>query len=238
LELSGLEKALVEVLQPNKLTGPSKNSDYVSLRGFGAEIAHLTDEKIYRDKSHFGLCEALDFASQILELSKDIKFLYGLGKKQAVPETTIIENMVLKYIEFKIKQNDIYEDMLFEGDSFAKLKIMQYFEMDEKNASSLLKEFKRDYVETTHYDGMKLFLEILYSIRLDLPEAYKKLGNVLNNPLITDMETALEELGCTYKELSKYKGTFEESEDMRDLYLSLKSKLMHCEDWDYDDWEE
>ena len=217
-DLSRREIELVEKIKPNqpkkhdlcsKLVGLlfGINADYASLNGFGSEIAHLTGHRIYPTGAPNGLGEALDIFSTILELRKNVKFLYGQKDKEDDSEAIIAEELKRDIAENR-KEVVLYEALLFQGDEAAKQKIVELGLFKSRDLDFVLHLLKREYLMSNHYDGSKLFVEIIDSVNGDLNQAYRKLGRILTNPLVTDMDCALTEIGYTPEALSKYRGVF------------------------------
>jgi len=219
LDLSEDERKLVKRLQPKKqeisslyskalTTFFGRNAGYVSFYGFGSEIAHLTGNKIYPGRVHNGLGEALDLASQIVEFSKDVTFLYERTNQRDNPKEIIKEKLEQDISEGR-KEIVLYETLLFEGEKATKQKMIELGMFKARDVNLALRLLKKQYIMTSHYDGRKLFLEIFDSVNGDLNQTYKKLGNILSNPNVTDMGNALGELGYTPEVLSKYQRIFE-----------------------------
>lgn len=211
--LSEKEENLVKMLQPKKdfnwySTLPSffKKRDYMSLQGFGAEIGHLTGDKIYSGKTKENLGEALDVASQLLELSKDITFLGD----QCPPENldSFSKELCDELLSGYRVDYTLCETLLLEGKAAALMKMTELGPYSLTVLDIALSTLQIDYITTTHYDGKKLFLEVHDSVEGDFDKTYKKLGSILSNPNVDSMESALKELGYSAEELSKYEGVF------------------------------
>jgi hypothetical protein len=192
----------------------SRRRGYVSLNGFGAEVAHLTGMKIYNNKASSRLDEALDLGSQLFEHKKDIEFLRSQEPGLEYPYAQVLqahsEGFLQECISERRKQIEIFETLLFEGDSAAMRKSVALGYCAQEDANWRIEEFKHDYLTTTHYDGVKLFVEVFDSVAGELDKAYLRLGSIMSNPKVRGMESALKELGHTPKELARYKGVFDE----------------------------
>lgn len=191
---------------------------YATLRGFGAEMGHLTGKKIYGNKNDSGLEEAIDCLSQLHEISTDVKTLCDSENVNFNPE---IEKVLLCETLVGARERlDTYEKLLFEGENSA---IEQLSKVCQSEAKNMLEEIKQEYTTTMHFEGIKLLMSLYDNQNLDLNKTYKKAGEILSNPKVN---TTLDALTMLYnpevdtilgrlkwilspnKEISKYKNVF------------------------------
>ena len=221
LDLAIEGKEMIKHLQPNRQKNQSlvarigdmffgEDRNYALLSGFGSEVAHLTGFKLYSDKAHGGLGEALDISSIYLEIAKDIDLLYDRKAKQLDP-SKILNELIKHDISSNRTEVLLYESLLFRGEEATKRSMQDLHFCKPSSINLALNILKKQYVMAAHYDGSKLFLEIFDSVKGNLIEAYKKLGTILANPQVTNMETALAELGYTPERLLEYRGAFEKT---------------------------
>jgi hypothetical protein len=209
------ERGLVSCLRPDEATKIgffdrmllNKSEAYCSLNGFGSEIGHIVGDRIYQGRVHNGLGESLDIASQLLELSKNVQLLTQTTIKVGDLNETLTKHLE-DYISKRREEIEIYETLLFEGDTIAKQKALQTGLCSPRNADFVVALLKKQYVMSTHYDGTILFIGVFDSMGRDLGKTYRRLGEILANPAVTNMETALCELGYSFERLEMYKGVF------------------------------
>ncbi|MEI7719203.1 MAG: hypothetical protein WCI72_05025 [archaeon] len=186
---------------------PSKE-DYALLYGFGGEVGHITGHKIYKNEAKGGLGEALDIGSSLFELLNDVRFI-GEQTKSSKDLDAVFRELYLDNLSFNRQAVSFVETMLFGGVEAMQQQIVAVKKYDKRQATLASLMFKRDYILTSHYDGAKLFLEVYDSVGGNLDKTYLQLGSILAHPKVTNIETALAEVGYSPERLSKYAGLFE-----------------------------
>ena len=184
-----------------------REKKYFSLNGFGSEIAHLVGDALYPKETSKHLGESLDMASQILENSKDVRFLYEISDKKSDLEALMKEELD-EYISHHRRELDICESWLLDGAETARKKIMDEMPAGKLLANTMLSVIYSNFIFSKHYEGRKLFIELFDSVGGDLRQTYKRLGEILSNGNVRDMYAALKELGYSDEKLSKYEGIF------------------------------
>jgi hypothetical protein len=227
-KLADEEEELVRLVEnPNKKLNVLKlylkrisgsYSKYRSLFGLGAELAHLTGEKLYSDRIR-NLGEALDISSTILEIKTDVRFLIENSNPQADLEK-ITEIAVQDQIDTRREELSLYETMILHDENQAREKIKSTLlkkgrKFNNWDLDFILRRLKADYISTGHYEGMKLFLEILDSTGGNLDQTNKRLGQIMANPQVKDMPSALRQLGYSDERLQRYTGAFQPSKTER-----------------------
>jgi hypothetical protein len=221
IPLAGLstdEMEIVEQLRPDKSYEQSlfsfilddlrgKRKEYASLNGFGGEIGHLVGAKIFSSAVSDNLDEALDVSSQLFEFSKNVEFLSREWPEAINPLAFTDESLKEKVSCFRRKV-EFFETLLFEGESATMWKMVALKYCSSEYAEPSLRFLRREYMLTKHYDGIKLFVEVVDSVGGDLAKAYLRLGGILADPDVKDMASALGELGYTPERLAKYQGMF------------------------------
>jgi hypothetical protein len=194
------------------------HKNYVLLYGFGSEIAHLTGDKIFQNRVSNGLGEALDMSSSLLEISKDVR---TIAKEK--------ESLSIQYdmIEEKINENRyflmLFDALIFEKDEKVKQIIEKDINSNPNRTDYIFNNIKRDYQMTSHFEGIKLYLEILDSTERNLNETNLKLGEILAKPHVDSIESAFLEFGYTPQQLAKYEGAFGKNIMERNAFLKKKS---------------
>lgn len=194
------------------------NRKYATLRGFGAEMGHVTGKKLYGNKNDAGLGEALDCLSQLHEISTDVKTLCN---SESISHNNELENVLVCETLVEAREKlEIYEKLLFEGEYSA---IEQLSKICRSEAKNMLEEIKHDYITTMHFEGLKLLISLYDNRNLDINQTYKKAGEILSNPKVNTTLDALTrlynpEVDTTFgrlkwvlspnKEVSKYKSVF------------------------------
>ena len=182
----------------------------MSISGFGAETAHLVGHKLYGQKTiKCGLGETMDIVSQIYEDSINLKTIDGLADKKHDNLGQLEKDMLNTKIEIIRKEISVYEELLFKGeDSAEKLVKKIRPELDHDMAKKMLEKYKVQYVSTSHFDGLKIFLEIYDKEHGNMEKTYKTLGQLLADPKVNNIKDVLEKLGYSGKQLKKYKEVF------------------------------
>jgi hypothetical protein len=214
-DLTEEERGLVSCLRPDEATKIgffrrmilNESEAYCSLNGFGSEIGHLVGNRIYQGRVHNGLGESLDIASQLLELSKNVQLLTRTATKVDEPNS-ILSRYIEDYVSKRREEIELYEDLLFDGKDAAKQKALEIGLCKPNNVDFAVALLRKQYAMSTHYDGTLLFLGIFDSVGRDLRRTYTRLGEILANPSVMNIETALKELGYSPDKLLRYNGIF------------------------------
>lgn len=199
----------------SKLVADNTQADEIknkcmSIRGFGAETAHLVGHKLYGLKTaKCGIGETLDLVSQMYEDSINLKTIDRLADKKHDNLVQLENEIINTKIGFIRKEISVYEELLFKGEDSAEKTVKKIRpELDDDMAKKLLNKYKVQYISTLHFDGFKIFLEIYDKEHGDMEKTYKTLGQLLADPKINNTKDVLEKLGYSGKKLKKYKEVF------------------------------
>ncbi|MDP2906439.1 MAG: hypothetical protein Q8O03_00715 [Nanoarchaeota archaeon] len=216
----------------SKLAADNTQADQIknqcmSIKGFGAETAHLVGHKLYGPKTiKCGLGETMDIVSQIYEDSINLKTIDRLADKKHDNLSQLEKEILSTKIEIIRKEITVYEEILFKGeDSAEKLVKKIRPELDDKMAKKMLEKYKVQYVSTSHFDGLKIFLEIYDKEHGNMEKTYKTLGQLLADPKINNIKDVLEKLGYSGKKLKKYKEVFQTNTYKRIERLAKHAKV-------------
>lgn len=256
VRLSKEERDLVLRILGNKPKNPLRRpidylfrgEPYLSLRGFGSEMGHLVGDKLYGQKAYSGgLGELLDYLSILYEISFNIRTICKSADKNCLDQGQLEKELIDKNITQIRRDIEIYEALLFEGETSAKQKLIKQIahiietfpfkrEISAKQkklinqaalgitkliAGKLLNFFKEQYIYAPHFDGAKLFIEIFDRDNCDLDRTYKKVGCLLSNPDVLKAADVLRELGFFNNQVLRYEIIFAASEEERKERLTL-----------------
>ena len=191
------------------LEAAANTSHYLLLKGFGPEMGHLVGEILYDERLTSGLSETLDLLSGFHELEVDVATL-NLSKR-------IIAEKAAEYIENLRGRVDSLEKMMgLEKDEkkispSAKEDMIEGLtqHMTDQMLKPQIGDMKKDYVQTKHYGGMKLFIEVYDHCGLDLERTFLHIGKMFSNPEVRAIDDALRELGWSEEKLAKYMPRFD-----------------------------
>ena len=187
---------------------------YASLNSFGSELGHLVGSKIYGSRINISLGEALDYASVLFEKSADIAYLCSmLNISHNLP--FIKRNVLGREISSMLHRLLTYETLLFNGETAAKDRIIKVYGYSNESAENHLNDIIKDYITTNHYEGLKIFCEAHKSSGMDLSKTYKKLGNVLSHPRVSNFSSALKKMGSRFADEFNYDEELENNTHLR-----------------------
>jgi hypothetical protein len=194
---------------------------FANFSSFEAEIGHIVEHRLYPWLNH-GLGEAVDIFSQLYGAAYNLDYLSSkFGQlKEPMHTKRRMEIEIIKELTQILERTDTY---LFEGKS--KLKEILKQEVGEGWMNYEYGRISRDYVSTSHYEGLTLFREIYTLEGNDVNRSIDRFGELIQNPKITTTMKALRELGLPADRLAKYGPFLDKNIEKRVEMASLSDDL-------------